>query len=349
MSGYAVAAAGLIGFGLTAYLLFGGADFGAGLWHLMSPQQRHRRVIERAMGPIWEANHVWLIFTMVLTWTAFPPVFAAVMSEYWVPLSAAALGIVGRGAAFAFVKAIPGHHGYGMVFGLTSVATPFFFGTVAGGLATGASWLSPTGAFAGLLAVALCAYLAATYLSWDARRLADDAVADHFRAMGLGAGFVTGGIALLGTLALPTFSSAVPATLGGTVADTPAVAVPGPLVLASAVAGLASLALLAARRYLVVRITAALAVATVLWGAAPGVAERLDLAGAAALDQVLVTIFAALGVGGLVLVPSLVWLYTLFQRGTTAESAALTAAAGQPDTEQADRTADDRQQRRDLA
>src|SRR3954462_12913640 len=113
--------------GLTAYLLFGGADFGAGLWHLVG---RDRRLIEHAMGPVWEANHVWLIFVMVLTWTAFPPFFAAIAGTYWVPLSIASLGIVARGSALAFRKVVPDK--YAVTFALSSLATPFCLGAVAG-------------------------------------------------------------------------------------------------------------------------------------------------------------------------------------------------------------------------
>src|SRR3954471_8691371 len=118
MSVWADLSIALILAGLTAYLLFGGADFGAGLWHLLG---RERRIIEHAMGPVWEANHVWLIFVMVMTWTAFPPIFAAVAAAYWVPLSLAALGIVVRGSAFVFHKALPHHGRYAWAFGVSSV------------------------------------------------------------------------------------------------------------------------------------------------------------------------------------------------------------------------------------
>ncbi|RAY11351.1 cytochrome d ubiquinol oxidase subunit II [Actinomadura craniellae] len=290
---YADAALGLILLGLSAYLLFGGADFGAGLWHLLARRRpAERAVIEHAMGPLWEANHVWLIFVMVMTWTAFPPVFAAVMTAHWVPLSLAALGIVARGSTFVFSKAVPERRWYAWTFGVSSVVTPYCMGAVAAALATGRSdWLSPTGLYGGLLTTALCGYLAAVYLVWDARRLSPGSVG-WFRARALAAGVAVGVLALPG------------AALFG---------VGSPLILLSAAAGLTSLVLLAGRRYLAVRVTAGLAVGAVLWGAA-GLAD-LGLHDAAAHDAVLRIVFIALGAGAVILVPSLAWLYVLFQRG----------------------------------
>ncbi|WP_067459410.1 cytochrome d ubiquinol oxidase subunit II [Actinomadura macra] len=300
------AALALILAGLSAYLLFGGADFGAGLWHLIS-RPTDKAVIEHAMGPLWEANHVWLIFVMVMTWTAFPPIFADVMSTHWIPLSLAALGIVARGSTFVFSKAdtdSPGETAphtprndavqrwYRWVFGASSVLTPYCLGAVATVVATGgSSWLSLPGLYGGILTTALCAYLAAVYLIWDARRLADDDASLRFR----GYAFLSG--TAVGLLALPGA-----AVLG----------VRSPLILLSAAAGAASLVLLLRRAYLSVRVTGGLAVVTVLWGAAE--MSGLDLDGAAAQDAVLQAVFVALGVGALILVPSMTWLYVLFQR-----------------------------------
>jgi cytochrome d ubiquinol oxidase subunit II len=275
--------------GLTAYLLFGGADFGAGVWHLRG---RDRALIEHAMGPLWEANHVWLIFVMVLSWTAFPPVFAAVAAAYWVPLSIAALGIVARGSALAFRKVVPDR--YAGTFGVASLLTPFALGSVAGGVALGRrAWLSLPAVYAGVLTTGLCVYLAAVYLTWDAHRTGE---AERFRRYAIRAGYVVGALALAG---LPVLGHA-----GG---------VPhSPLIALSAVSGVASLVLLWRRRYLAVRVTAALASAAVLWGAATR--ARLHLTGAAAPNAVLEVVLVTLAIGGVLLVPSLVWLYVLFQR-----------------------------------
>src|SRR6476661_7161845 len=165
--------------GVTTYAVFGGADFGAGFWDLVSGRgeqaERSRGLIAAAIGPVWEANHTWLIFDLVILWTAFPAAFAAIMSTLFVPLSLAALGIVLRGAAFAFRPVAAGlsaRRAAGAVFAASSVVTPFFLGTAAGAIAGGrvtlgagppdlfGSWLNPTSILVGALAVASCAYLA---------------------------------------------------------------------------------------------------------------------------------------------------------------------------------------------
>src|SRR5206468_2154452 len=160
--------------------LLGGADFGGGLWDLVAggPERgaRTRALIERSIGPVWEANHVWLIFFLVVTWTAFPRVFAAAASTLYIPLTAAAFGIILRGSGFAFrktVREVSLKRLFGGAFALSSVITPFFIGAAAGAVASGrvplgnaagnliTSWLNPTSVLAGVLATGMCAYLAA--------------------------------------------------------------------------------------------------------------------------------------------------------------------------------------------
>src|SRR5262245_1180865 len=203
--------------GVTAYALLGGADFGGGFWDLLSggavAGARRRALIEHSIGPVWEANHVWLIFVLVVLWTAFPPVFAAVASTLYIPLTLAAIGVIGRGAAFAFRKAVqelPLRRLFGGAFALSSVLTPFFLGTVAGGVASGRvppgnakgdvlhSWWNPTSVLGGVLAVGVCAYLAATYLTEDATRGDEPDLADQFRDRALITGVVVGVVALAG-------------------------------------------------------------------------------------------------------------------------------------------------------
>ncbi len=98
--------------GATFYALFGGADFGGGFWDLVAGGaergERPRALIQRSLTPVWEANHVWLIFILVVLWTAFPPAFSAVMTTLYVPIALAAVGIVLRGSGFAFRKSIEG-------------------------------------------------------------------------------------------------------------------------------------------------------------------------------------------------------------------------------------------------
>ena len=129
--------------GVTLYAIFGGADFGAGMWDLLAGSgdrgERVRAQIDRSIGPVWEANHVWLIFVLVILWTAFPTAFSAIMTTLYIPLALAALGIVLRGPGFAFRHALPGpvQRPASRVFGVSSVLTPFFMGTVVGAIASG--------------------------------------------------------------------------------------------------------------------------------------------------------------------------------------------------------------------
>ncbi|MCX9192412.1 cytochrome D ubiquinol oxidase subunit II [Carbonactinospora thermoautotrophica] len=315
--------------GLTLYVLFAGADFGGGFWDLLAggdvkgmPQ---RRLIEHSIGPVWEANHVWLIFVIVMFWTGFPAVFASVASTMYIPLTLVAFGIIARGAAFAFRKAsteLWQQRLFGAAFALSSVLTPFFLGTVAGGVASGrvplgiargdlvASWLNPTSVLAGLLAVGTTAYLAAAYLTADARRQGQDDLAEAFRRRALVTGAVTGAVALGGIAVLWADAPRLFAGLTGRAL---------PIVVVSALAGLVSLVLLVQRRYVAVRATAALAVAAVVWGWAVAQYPYLLLPDAtvaktAADPAVLRATLAVLAVGTLLLVPSLLWLFSLFQR-----------------------------------
>ncbi|MDP9398885.1 MAG: cytochrome d ubiquinol oxidase subunit II, partial [Actinomycetota bacterium] len=206
--------------GLTAYVLFGGADFGGGFWDLVAGRSRpgmpQRKLIEHSIGPVWETNHVWLIFVIVLLWTGFPTVYAALAATMIVPLTLAALDIIARGAAFAFRKVseeLGQQRLFGAAFAFSSVVTPFFLGTVAGGIASGrvlpatgesdlvTSWWNPTSVVTGLLAVAVGAYLAAVFLTRDAQRHAPELVS-AFRRRALAAGLVTGSLAAVGLLAL---------------------------------------------------------------------------------------------------------------------------------------------------
>ncbi|WP_199430530.1 cytochrome d ubiquinol oxidase subunit II [Qaidamihabitans albus] len=314
---------------LTAYVLLGGADFGGGFWDLVaggSARGRHQReLIEESIGPVWEANHVWLIFVIVLCWTGFPAVFAAVSSTMYIPLTLAALGIIARGASFAFRKASTGlarRRLFGAAFAGSSVLTPFFLGTVAGGVASGrvpigiaegdivTSWWNPTSALAGVLAVAVAAYLAAVYLCADARRAGSAVLLGAFRRRAIGSGFAAGAIALGGVLVLRRdapflFSGLTTVAL--------------PVVVLSAAAGLTSLALLVRGHYLVARVSAALAVAALLWAWAVAQYPMLLLPDtaiddASARPEVLQVTLLVSAVGAVLLVPSLLWMFWLFQR-----------------------------------
>jgi cytochrome bd ubiquinol oxidase subunit II len=313
--------------GLTCYALFGGADFGAGLWDLLAGGTRagapRRALIEHTIGPVWEANHVWLIFVVVLLWAGFSPVFAAVLSTLYIPLTLAALGIIARGAAFAFRKVTTTlwqRRLFGACFALSSVLTPFFLGTVAGAVASGrvppglakgdvvTSWLNPTSALGGTLAVLTCAHLAAVYLTAEATRRHDPALVTWFRNRALLTGPLAGAVALSG---LAILHEDAPTLYHGLTHRAL------PLVLASAATGLTALTQLP-RHPTLSRPLAALAVATILWSW--GVAQYPNLlepnvtaTATASQNPVLSATLISLAIGAVLLVPSLWWLYSLFQ------------------------------------
>ncbi|TDD94240.1 cytochrome d ubiquinol oxidase subunit II [Actinomadura rubrisoli] len=315
--------------GLSAYVLFGGADFGGGVWDLLAggaergrPQ---RTLVEHSIGPVWETNHVWLIFVIVITWTGVPSVFAAIASTLYIPLTLVALGIIARGAAFAFRKASTEpwqQRLFGATFAFSSLVTPFFLGTVAGavasrrvppGVAEGdlvSSWLNPTSAVSGALAVGTAAYLAAVYLTRDAERGGETDLSEQFRRRALVTGVAVGVLSAAGLLVLRADAPHLfdELTSGRAL----------PLLVVSIAAGLASLVLLWRRAYVAVRATAALAVLGLLWGWGlgqyPHLLPGVDLDDAAATRAVLAASLGSLAVGAVLLLPSLWWLYTTFQR-----------------------------------
>jgi cytochrome d ubiquinol oxidase subunit II len=323
------ALAALMWLGVTAYALFGGADFGAGFWDLVAGGarrgERQRALIEHSIGPVWEANHVWLIFILVVTWTGFPGLFGAVSSTLWIPLTVAAFGVIARGSAFAFRKNVTvlwQRRLFGAAFAASSVITPFFLGAAAGAVAGGrvppgvgqgnavTSWWNPVSVLTGALAVVVCAYLAAVYLTADARRGGDQALIAGFRRRALVAGLVAGLIAVVGIVVL---HGDAPALSHGLLHRGL------PLVAASASAGLIALVLLYRRHFLLARMAAALAVTAVIWGWAAAqypylLQSRLTIAAAAANRSVLLATLISLLAGAVLLVPSLTWLYLIFQR-----------------------------------
>ncbi|HZA17599.1 MAG TPA: cytochrome d ubiquinol oxidase subunit II [Pseudonocardiaceae bacterium] len=325
----AAAVLAIMWIGLTAYALFGGADFGAGLWDLLAGGTERgrspRRLIENSIGPVWEANHVWLIFVLVVLWTSFPPAFAAIASTLYIPLTLAALGMIARGAAFAFrhsVDELAFQRFFGAAFALSSVITPLFLGTIAGavasgrvppGIATGdviTSWLNPTSILGGVIAVGVCAYLAAVYLCADAQQRHDLPLVEYFRIRAIATAVVLGAIALAGIAVL---RADAPQLFDGLISRGLA------LIVASVVTGIGSIVLLIRRRPGLARVAAALAVITVIWGWAVAqypylLQPALTVQAAAAPETTLRAMLISLVVGAALLVPSLVFLFTLFQR-----------------------------------
>jgi cytochrome d ubiquinol oxidase subunit II len=315
--------------GLTAYAVFGGADFGAGFWDLAAGGAKRgaapRALIADSIGPVWEANHTWLIFDLVILWTAFPPAFAAIMSTLFVPLTLAALGIVLRGAAFAFRPVAAGiapQRVAGGIFAISSVVTPFFLGAAGGAIASGrvpagnaagdpwASWLNPTSMLVGLLAVATCAYLAAVFLVADARRRSQPRLVDYFLRRATLAAVVAGALAVIGIAVLRVDAPILADELSRR---------GWPLVIASGVLGTSALIRLRRGAPAGTRVLAVGAVVAVIWGWGvaqyPDILPRsLSLTDAAAPAGSLDALFVIFVVAALVIAPSLVLLYYLDQR-----------------------------------
>ena len=322
------AAAAILWVGATFYALFGGADFGGGFWDLIAGWdergQRPREVIQRSLTPVWEANHVWLIFVLVVLWTAFPPAFSAIFTTLYVPIALAALGIVLRGAGFAFRKSIVGlreRRAMGATFAISSVLTPFFMGTVVGAVAAGnvpadgngdafPSWIQPLPLLIGAMFVASGAYLAAVFLVGDARRADDAEMERYFERRALGAAVLAGIFAAAGLLALHSEARYVFDRL---------TAEGLPLVILSLLCGAALLAVLVRGGRRLLRPLAAGAVIAVIWGW--GVAQfpyllptSLRIDQAAAPDATMTIVFIVFAVAAVVVLPSLGLLYTLAQK-----------------------------------
>lgn len=307
------------------YAVFGGADFGSGVWDLTAGNDEDgaptRRLVDHAIGPVWEANHVWLIFVLVVLWTGFPDAYAALMREAALPLWLAGLGIVARGAGFAFRKYAPTlRHARlaGVVFAASSLLTPFFLGAIAGAVASGRIslagdagpfdvWLGPTSILGGVLAIATSTFLAGVLLAAEASGIGDDALADELRAKSLIGGAVTGLITLAG----------IPVIL--TDAETLADGLLGrglPFIVVSAVAGLATMRLLWTSRLRRARATAAIAVAAVVagWGVAqyPWIlVDEVTIDEGAGAHAALVGTLIAGAVAIAMVAPALIYLYTL--------------------------------------
>jgi cytochrome bd ubiquinol oxidase subunit II len=323
---------------LTAYVLLGGADFGGGVWDLLASGPRKRRqraLVAEAIGPIWEANHVWLIIVVVLLFTCFPAAFARLAVTLHIPLSLMLIGIVLRGSAFAFRSHYGASHGeagdaestterWGRVFAIASAGTPVLLGLCVGALAAGAlpvpgragfyatfvaPWLTPFGLGVGLLTLALFAFLAAVYLTVEAR---DDDLREDFRRRALGAAAAVF-VAAFGTLGL--------ALLGAPLTGRGLTTAPWapPLHAATGAAAVTAIWALWRRRYRLARLAAAGQVSLILWGWALAqypylIPPDLTIRAAAAPRITLVLILWALAAGALVLFPSLIYLLRVFKR-----------------------------------
>jgi cytochrome bd ubiquinol oxidase subunit II len=322
------AAAAILWVGATFYALFGGADFGGGFWDLIAGDaekgERPRALVQRSLTPVWEANHVWLIFVVVVLWTAFPSAFSAVFSTLYVPIALAAVGIVLRGCGFAFRKSLEGlgaRRAAGATFALSSLLTPFFMGATVGAIASGnvpaagngdafSSWLEPLPLLTGAMFVATGAYLSAVFLVGDARRAGEENLEHYFVRRALAAAAVAGVAAAAGLVELHAESRYVFDRL---------VDQGLPLVILSALCGIGLLGAMLRGAKKPLRPLAAGAVVAVIWGW--GVAQfpyllptSLRIDQAAAPDPTLVTVFIVFAAAAILVLPSLGLLYTLSQR-----------------------------------
>jgi cytochrome d ubiquinol oxidase subunit II len=316
--------------GLVAYAVLGGADFGAGAWQLAGGSgERDKEIREHAhhaMGPVWETNHVWLIFVLVVCWTAYPEAFGSIMSTLCIPLFIAGIGIILRGTAYALrsgTASMREQRRVEVAVAVSSILTPFALGAVVGGIASlrvpvgnaegdlVTSWLNPTSILIGVLAVVTAAYLAAVYLAADAVRLGRADLADAFRVRALITAVVAGTVAVGGLAVVHHDAKQLwdGLTSGGGLAAA----------IVSVVAGIATLALVWVSRFEAARLSASVAVAAIVAGWAlaqsPLLLKGLTVEDAAAGRSVLIAVIVAVGLGAVLLLPSLALLFGLLLRG----------------------------------
>lgn len=321
----------VLGAATTLYLLLGGADFGAGIWEIntaFQSNEKERKLLYHAIGPVWEANHIWLIFVLVVLFAAFPVAFQALCSAFIVPAFLVLAGIVFRGAGYVFraYSIDSGSHQrvWRMLFAAASVAAPFFLGAIAGTLASGDSkinaegayagnyltdWITPMGLFTAFFTVGLCSYLAAVFLTREANQEAEEELTLVWRQRALATGIWMGVLAAVG---LVFVALEAPELARGFMTRA------WPLVALSAVCGGGSLVLLLLKKYTPAAACTMLAAGNIIWGW--GIAQYpviappyLTLADSKSPDAVLWAMIGAVAVGALILGPSLALLFYLFK------------------------------------
>ena len=331
--------------GLGLYVVLAGADFGAGFWQLFAGRGRHAaRIREHAhdsMAPVWEANHVWLIFVLTVVWTAYPAAVGSIASTLAAPLVIAAVGIILRGAAYGLRSGTSSRRELRVIdtiFSISSILTPLALGMAVGGISSRrvpvgnaagdffSSWLNPTSILIGVLAVAASAYLAAVYLAADAARREEPELERAFRSRAMAAGVLSGAIALGGLAVLRSDSHPLYHQLVAGEAL--------PALVVSFLAGVATLALVYGRRFEAARYSAALAVACVVAGWAlgqwPTILPGLTVRQAAASHDTLVAVVVAVLAGAAILFPSLALLFRLTLTGRLHGGEAATQRLARP-------------------
>jgi cytochrome bd ubiquinol oxidase subunit II len=313
---------------LIAYAVLGGADFGGGIWDFFAfgkEAERQRSLIGQALGPVWEANHVWLIFLIVGLFTAFPLAFSILSTALFVPFTLAVIGIVLRGAAFIFranSEAVTSRV-WGRVFSTASTITPFFFGTAAAAVASGqvhvqggrvqtdllAGWTTPFALTIGALALSLCAVLAAVNLIIEAQHNNDAELVEAFRHRAMIAGAIT---LVLDAVAFILSPFQAPLLWHGLLDHAL------PLAIATALIGLGAAASLFLRRYRLARVLAFTTTALIFasWGLSQFpylVPVVVTINTAASPPSTLLALLISTSIGMALLLPSLWFLFHVFR------------------------------------
>ena len=329
--------AAIAGVALTAYVLFGGADYGGGVWDLLAAgprREKQRALIAHTIGPIWEANHVWLILIVVLLFTCFPPAFAAIMTVLHIPITLLLIGIVLRGSAFTF-RAYDATHSavqerWGMIFAIASVLAPLLLGVIVGAIASDGvgtvyanpyqapgfvqafitPWLNAFTLAVGVMTLVLVAFLAATYLTVEAAH--DTELQNDFRRRAIEAGLVLPVTAYAALLAAEPLAPRVQHMLLHS-------SLAGPIHIAALIAGLGAIVALWTRRFRLARVAAGALVVLIIWGWLFAqfpflVPPTLTIFDAASPPATLRAFVGAIAVGAIVLIPSLWYLYGVFRR-----------------------------------
>jgi cytochrome bd ubiquinol oxidase subunit II len=321
----------ILWFVLIAYAAFGGADFGAGVWDMLAfglDAERQSQLIDQALGPVWETNHVWLIFLVTGLFSAFPSAFGALCIVLFIPLTLALIGIVLRGAAFVFRthglrSGRPAIRIWTQVFSFASIMTPFFLGVSAAAVASGqihvrqsnlqanlgSLWLTPFALVIGFMAISLCTTLAAIYLTVEAANNKDRELAEAFRWRGLIAGAVT---ALLGALGLLLSISEAPILWHGMLDHAI------PLIIATMLISLATAATLFLRYYRIARILIVAETAFLLGSWAVSqipylVPPDVTVESAAGAPSTLLLLLVGIIIGMIIILPSIYYLFYVFK------------------------------------
>ncbi len=317
---------------LVLYALFGGADYGAGVWDLLARGPRakaQRELIAHAIGPVWEVNHIWLIIVIVLLFTGFPAAFSAIMTTLHVPLSLMLVGVVLRGSAFTFRsydRSKSGEKRWNRWFSIPSVVTPVLLGMVIGAIATGepgrvaeaggevphfTTWLRPFPLVVGLFTLNIFAFIAAVYLTLET---SDRDLQEDFRKKGLLAAVVLGGTAwmvyLVARVEAPLVFNGLSGSHWGKSVR-----------FATGAVAVLTLAALWFRWFRVARVSAMCQVALILWGCALAeypylVPPSIEITNSASPANVQKLLLVALGAGSLVLFPSIYYLFRIFKGHT---------------------------------